>query len=64
MDRVETLLQQLQLQFFEKATAKKLLLTVKLLQHELLYLVAAEPATAKDAIVVSMPLNVEPAAPW
>ena len=60
MDRVETLLQQLQLQFFEKATAKKLLLTVKLLQHELLYLVAAEPATAKDAIVVSMPLNVEP----
>ena len=60
MDRVETLLQQLQLQFFEKATAKKLLLTVQLLQHELLYLVAAEPATAKDVVVVSMPLNVEP----
>ena len=60
MDRVETLLQQLQLQFSEKATAKKLLLTTKLLQHELLYLVAAEPAAAKDVVVVSMPLNVEP----
>ena len=60
MDRVETLLQQLQLQFSEKATAKKLLLTVKLLQHELLYLVAAEPAIAKDVVIVSMPLNVEP----
>jgi len=62
MDRVETLLQQLQTQFLQQASAKKLLLTVQMLQHELLHLVAAEPAAAKDAVVVSMPLNIPPAA--
>jgi hypothetical protein len=61
MDRVETLIQQLQQQFLQQASAKKLLLTVQMLQHELLHLQAAAPATVKDAVVVSMPLNVQPA---
>lgn len=63
MDRVETLLQQLQQQFLQQASAKKLLLTVQLLQHELLHIATAEPAIAKDVITVSMPLNIPLAEP-
>ena len=57
MERVETLLQQLQQQFNNRATAGQLLLTVQMLQHELTHIAASQPAAAKEAIMVSMPLQ-------
>ena len=57
MDRVETLLQKLQEQFKQGATPGQLLLTVQMLQHQLLHLQAATPSVAKEAVVVSMPVN-------
>ena len=69
MERVETLVQKLQEQLKQGATPAKLLLTVQMLQHELVHLHAAQPLAAADksAVAVSMPVNVpipqqEPAA--
>ncbi|MCW3090417.1 MAG: hypothetical protein JWP81_1486 [Ferruginibacter sp.] len=57
MERVETLLQKLQQQFNDKASVEQLLLTVQMLQHELSFLQAGQPISAKGAVVVSMPLQ-------
>ena len=58
MERVETLLQKLQEQFKNGDSPAKLLLTVQMLQHELLSLQGAVPANSKEVIAVSMPVNV------
>jgi hypothetical protein len=57
MERVETLLQKLQEQFTKGEPAAKLLLTVQMLQHELMHLQASVPANGREAIAVSMPVN-------
>ena len=57
MDRVETLLLKLEEQFKQGATAARLLLTVQMLEHELMHLQAAAPAAVKEAIKISMPVN-------
>jgi hypothetical protein len=67
MERVETLLHKLQQQFTDKATASELLLTVQMLQNELMFLKGEEPAIVgqQAAIVMSMPfqgLNKSPEA--
>jgi hypothetical protein len=61
MDRVETLLQNLQQQFKDGATVGQLLVTTQMLQHELAHLQRNEPLTSKEAIVVSMPKQIIPA---
>jgi hypothetical protein len=63
MDRVETLLLKLQEQFKQKASSTKLLLTVQMLQHELLHLQSNEPANQREAVTVSMPVNANAPAP-
>ena len=57
MERVETLLQKLQEQFKKGDTPTKLLLTVQMLQHELVYLQANLPTNGKEMIAVLMPVN-------
>lgn len=57
MERVETILQKLQQQFKDGASAGQLLLTAQMLQHELIHLQDNEPATDKGPVVVSMPLR-------
>ena len=57
MERVETLLQKLQQQFNEGASAAQLLLTVQMLQHELAHVQAAEPGTATASVTISMPVE-------
>jgi hypothetical protein len=57
MDRVETLVQKLQEQLKQGASPEKLLLTVQMLEHQLIHLQSAEPA-GKAVITVSMPVNV------
>ncbi|MBC7888622.1 MAG: hypothetical protein H7Z13_12145 [Ferruginibacter sp.] len=57
MERVETLLQKLQQQFNNGASAEQLLLTVQMLQHELTFMKAKQPVSAKESVVVSMPLQ-------
>ena len=61
MDRVETLLQNLQQQFKEGATAGQLLVTIQMLQHELAHLQRNQPSNGKEAVVVSMPKQIIPA---
>ncbi len=61
MDRVETLLQNLQQQFKDGATVGQLLVTTQMLQHELVHLQRNEPLNSKEAIVVSMPKQIIPA---
>jgi hypothetical protein len=56
MERVETILQKLQQQFKEGASAGQLLLTAQMLQHELIHLQDNEPAD-KGPVIVSMPLR-------
>ena len=56
MERVETLLQQLQQQFKNGARAEQLLLTVQMLEHELVHLQASQPA-GSNAVTVSMPIQ-------
>jgi hypothetical protein len=63
MKRVETLLQKLQEQFKEGATTGQLLLTTQMLQHELMHLQQQEPKAAKEVVAVSMPANMNFAAP-
>ncbi len=58
MERVETLVQKLQEQLQQKAAASKMLLTVQMLQHELLHLQSAEPAAAASPVQVAMPVNL------
>lgn len=62
MERVETLLQKLQQQFNDGAPADKLLLTVQMLQHELVHVQSSQPLTiTKASVAVSMPLqNIAP----
>src|SRR4051794_11416280 len=57
MERVETLLQKLQEQFKEGASADQLLLTVQMLQHELTHVQSRQPAGVMGSVVVSMPLQ-------
>lgn len=57
MERVETLLQKLQQQLTDKTPVQQMLLTVQMLQHELLHLQGKEVANGKESIVVSMPLQ-------
>ncbi|MEP7110695.1 MAG: hypothetical protein ABI760_22065 [Ferruginibacter sp.] len=57
MERVETLLQKLQQQFSIGATADQLLLTVQMLQHELVHLQANQSVVTRESVVVSMPLQ-------
>jgi len=54
MERVETLLQQLQDQFSKGASASKMLLTVQMLQHELLRLQPAGTG-ARELVSVNLP---------
>ncbi len=56
MDRVETLLQKLHQQFTDGATAAQLLLTVQMLQHELLHVQNTGTHHLKKSVTVAMPL--------
>jgi hypothetical protein len=58
MERVETLLQKLQKQIKEKLPADNLLLTVQMIQHELIHLKTTQPATVNTAVAISMPLQI------
>lgn len=58
MERVGTLLQKLQQQFNEKLPADKLLLTVQMLQHELVHLKELQPKEANKLVAISMPLQI------
>jgi hypothetical protein len=61
MERVETLLQQLQHQINQKFPAEKLLLTLEMMQHELVRVRGMQPAESSKLVTVSMPLqNPEP----
>ena len=60
MDRVETLLQKLQQQFTDGATAAQMLLTVQMLQHELLHVQGTGTDNIKKGVAVAMPLNTYP----
>ncbi|WP_301920700.1 hypothetical protein [Ferruginibacter sp.] len=57
MERVETLLQKLQQQLNEKLSAEKLLLTVEMMQHELIHLKGTQPAEINKSVTISMPLQ-------
>ena len=60
MERVETLLEKLQDQFKKGDPPQKLLLTVQMLQYELLHLQQNTPANGKEVVSVSMPVNANP----
>lgn len=57
MERVETLLQKLQEQFKKGDPPAKLLLTVQMLQHELVHLQAVGQVNGAGMVAVSMPVN-------
>ncbi len=57
MERVATLLQNLQQQFNNGASANQLLLTVQMLQHELTHVQLTQPGALSKSIIVSMPLQ-------
>jgi hypothetical protein len=57
MERVETLLQQLQQQVNQKFPAEKLLLTLEMMQHELMRVREMQPAESSKLVTVSMPLQ-------
>lgn len=63
MERVETLLQQLQQQFSNGAAVEQLLLTVQMLQYELIHLQGNQPVATKGSVIVSMPLQTIVAQP-
>lgn len=61
MERVGTLLQNLQQQFNSGASVEQLLLTAQILQHELTHLQANQPVAVKESsVIVSMPLQAIP----
>lgn len=61
MDRVETLLGQLQQQFAQGASPAQLLLTTQMLHHELQHVQSAQPSSAPSGVTISMPVErVEP----
>lgn len=55
MDRVHTLIEKLQQQLAEKVTADKLLVTVQMLQFELMQQKGASTATTKGKVAILMP---------
>lgn len=57
MERVETLLQKLQQQINEKLPLSKLLITVQMMQHELIYLQGTLPEEINNTVSISMPLQ-------
>ncbi|MEO6720364.1 MAG: hypothetical protein ABIN67_08355 [Ferruginibacter sp.] len=57
MERVETILQKLQQQFKEGASAGQLLLTAQMLQHELIHFQDTQSSDDKGQVIVSMPLR-------
>jgi hypothetical protein len=57
MERVETILQNLQHQFKSGASVEQLLLTVQLLQYELTHVQSGKPKAAVGSVIVSMPLH-------
>lgn len=57
MERVETLLQKLQQQLKEKLEIDQLLVTVQMMQHELLHLQGKPKSQNNKAVVVSMPVS-------
>ena len=57
MERVATLLQNLQQQFNTKASVQQLLLTVQMLQHELTHIQTKQPELLKESVIISMPLQ-------
>jgi len=64
MERVETLLQKLQHQYNIGASIEELLLTLQLLQYELLHLQSNKPVLSAESVIVSMPLHtMAPKAP-
>jgi hypothetical protein len=58
MERVETLLQKLQQQINAKLPVDKLLLTVEMLQHELMHLKGTQPVEVNKSVIISMPLPI------
>jgi hypothetical protein len=58
MKRVETLLQKLQKQVNENLPVDGILLTVQMLQHELMHLKATQPSVVNKAVAISMPFQV------
>lgn len=58
MERVETLLQKLQQQLNEKLPVDNLLLTVQMLQHELMHLKETALTAPVKSIAISMPLRI------
>jgi hypothetical protein len=57
MERVGTLLQKLQQQFNNGASASQLLLTAQMLQHELTHFQLTQPADVSTSVAFSMPLQ-------
>lgn len=57
MERVETLLQKLQEQFNNGVKAEQLLITVQMLQHELIHIQKSLPQSSRDSVIISMPLQ-------
>ena len=57
MERVETLLQKLQQQINDKLPVNKLLVTVQMMQHELMHLQGNLPEQMFNAVSISMPLQ-------
>lgn len=60
MERVRTLIEKLQQQIQNDASASQLLLTTQMLQHELLRLRPQETEVAKKYVEVAMPLSILP----
>ena len=58
MERVETLLQKLQKQINENLPIDSLLITVEMMQYELMHLKTAQPKGADRAVSISMPLKI------
>lgn len=57
MERVETLLQQLQQQFNSGASVGRLLQTTQMLEHELHHVYQRQPEGKNESVAVSMPLQ-------
>ena len=58
MERVETLLQKLQKQINENLPVDSILITVEMMQHELMHLKATQPKGANKTVSISMPLQI------